>query len=91
MKHTVKIGRFGCWNDSNSVRPVPDDIVLVDDGHGIVSSFIVMNKSDGWCDDCDMPFIGDSNDASDRLCSHIPIRCQGNIILKSLDTLLESI
>ena len=91
MKHTVKIGRFGCWQDRHAVKPVPDDIISVDDGHGAVSSFIVMDKTDGWCDDCDMPFINGSNKASDRLCSHIPVRCQGSIILKSIDTILEHI
>ena len=91
MNHVVKIGRFGCWQDSHAVKPVLGDIISVDDGHGIVSSFIVTDKSKGWCDDCDMPFIGDSNKASDRLCSHIPVKCQGSIILKSLDTILEHI
>lgn len=91
MKHTVKIGRFGCWNNRNSVKPAPDDIVSVDDGHGIVSSFIVVNTTDGRCADCDMPFMGNGNDASDRLCSRIPIKCPVDVIFKSLDTILEHI
>ena len=91
MKHTVKIGSLGCWNDSNSVRPAPGDIISVDDGHGIVSSFIATDKCDGYCDDCDMPFIGDSNDDSERLCSYIPIKCCGSVIFRSLDTVPEHI
>ena len=91
MKHTVKIGRLGCWKDRHAVKPVPGDIVSVDDGHGTVSSFIVIDKPGGWCNDCDMPFIDDSNDASDRLCAHIPVRCLGSIMLKSIDTILEHI
>ena len=91
MKHTVKIGRFGCWNSKHSVKPAPDDIIAVDDGHGIVSSFIAVNKPDGWCNSCDMPFMGNGNDSSDRLCSYIHIKCQGRVIFKSLDTILEHI
>ena len=89
MKHTVKIGHFGCWHDSDSIKPAPDDIVAVDVGNGIVSSFITVDKPDSWCNECDMPFMGNGNDGSDRLCSRIPIKCQGDMIFKSIDTLLE--